>query len=374
MSQQTVLRDLTVADYPALALFCASFPGEQRPVSFWLQRFQFWWEQNPAFAEGFPRGCLLMTGDTIGGVFALIPKMVAWQGNAMVAANMSCWRVLPEWRSRSLGLFFHLMGHVKHYPIMNTTPTPDVEVILQRVPFIHFTAGVRMETVLLTLPVGTPFWRGIKDIYHMSGHWSEPSDRKGGPFVGVVTALKDYGQQMRLLRRARRQAGSLSCNPAIGPEFDVLWEQSANRYALTEVRAMRVLEWFLQRNPNKKEYLLLTHTYQDRLCAFALFRRERTGHWPDTDALVAVDVWGARMDGGELLPLMGYAVDCASQMGVHVVRIPHYHRDLARALQGVGWIRPLAERMTGYYVPATGCAPPELDTVYVSGIMGDAGL
>ncbi|MBF0108966.1 MAG: hypothetical protein HQL76_07320 [Magnetococcales bacterium] len=367
-----LLRPIMADDSLRLARFCAAFPGELRPVEFWLRRFRFWWEDNPAFTSGFPRGCLLDAAGNVGGLFALIPTRVQWNGEERLAANMSCWRVLPEWRSHSMRMFVFLMTQAQDYPLFNTTPTREVELMLQRVPFVHFSRAMTTQTLLIRPASATTYWQGMKDVLRIHGHWC-PEIMNNGRWQGAGRALERYVQHRWRLGMGSRGAGKRLRVTTIGPEFDRLWQRTRHNFSLTNVRAARDLEWYLHGNPVGGTIDLLAHQRGEELLAFGLFTRRRTNDWPDSEHYLAQDLWSAPPERKNLIPLLDFAADHAARRGIRVLRVPHYHPLLASVCQGIGLTIPLPD-LTGYYLPPRGCEPVADPGVYGSRNMGDSGL
>ncbi|MBF0215266.1 MAG: hypothetical protein HQM00_17190, partial [Magnetococcales bacterium] len=359
-------------DYPALARFCATFPGEKRDESYWLARFRFWWEENPAFSADFPRGGVLENHGQLGGMFALIPGRVQFHGQPRIAANMSCWRVLPHFRGRSLALFLMLLEQAKGHPVFNTTPTPEVETILHRVPFIPFAQGIQTESVWVSRPREGGVWAGVKRICQISWNWSPRSSSRPLP-LAVVETLAQHYRQMTRLRQSMAQAGTLAVCETPGPAFDRLWQRTGTHQAMTNVRTGPMLEWYLKRNPNPGRPVLLTHEKNGELRAFGLFARRPSPHWPDREHLDTLDVWAEPSWEAHLLPLLGFALHYAREAGIPVLRIPHYHPDLARLCAGIGLTRPLPKPLPCYYLPPRGESPPDPASLHPSRNMGDYG-
>ncbi|MBF0180988.1 MAG: hypothetical protein HQM03_13280 [Magnetococcales bacterium] len=367
------LRPIEPGDSPALAAFCAAFPGETRPESYWRDRFRFWWEENPHCPPTFPRGSLLESGSGVGGMFALIPTPVQLAGEERLAANMSNWRVLPEMRKQSFAMFMHIMEMAKPYPTFNTTPTTTVEAILKRVPFLHFTSAIRQESVLLSRPAAMDPVRGLREVLRMARNWSGDWNEKN-LLLSLTRTLGRYGQQWAQTAHAMAGAGEFHRATTIGPEFDRLWARTRNRHVMTNVRSAQALAWYIQRNPQRQEYFLLVHARGGEVRGYGLFKRKPTRHWPDTESLLAVDMWGEYDEAREWRPLLAYAMTFARSLGIQVVRIPHYHADLEKALRGCGFLHPLPVLATGYYHPPAGMAAPAPEAFCASENMGDVGL
>ncbi|MBF0296812.1 MAG: hypothetical protein HQL96_16635 [Magnetococcales bacterium] len=367
------LRSIESGDSPALAAFCATFPGETRPESYWRDRFRFWWEENPHCPTEFPRGSLLESETGIGGMFALIPTPLQLAGEERLAANMSNWRVLPDMRKQSFAMFMHIMEMAKPYPVFNTTPTTTVEAILKRVPFLHFTSAIRQETVLLSQPSTMDPARGLREVFRMARNWSGDWNEKALP-LSLARTLGRYSRQWAQTRSAMTGTGDFYRATTIGPEFDRLWARTRNRHVMTNVRSAKALEWYIQRNPQCQEYFLLVHATEGEVRGYGLFKRKATKHWPDTESLLAVDLWGEYDEARKWRPLLAYAMTFARGLDIHVVRIPHYHAEMELALRGCGFLHPLPTLATGYYHPPAGMAPPAPEEIHASGNMGDVGL
>ncbi|MEO5332077.1 MAG: hypothetical protein H7839_08645 [Magnetococcus sp. YQC-5] len=372
--QQTpVLRRIDATDYPALVEFCANFPKETRSTAFWLQRFHFWWEDNPAFVPEFPRGCLLESGTQVVGMFALIPTRISWNGKVQLAANMSCWRVLPTLRKYSLQMFVAIMEYASAYPIFDTTPTLEVRTILQRVPFIHYSKKVKTETILIHRSLETGWLENTKEIYRIYLNWV-PALRTENKIIAITRAMWLYLKQMQRLKRAADGQGELKCVTDIGPAFDQLWHRTQDRYSFTNVREASDLRWYITKNPNARKMTLLVHEKQGELLAYGLFMRVSTHHWPDRETFYAVDLWSAAPDKINLLPLLGYALNIANQQGMQVLRIPHYHDVLSDLCSDIGVTYASSDSMNSYYYPPQSCQPSPEMTTYISKNMGDFGL
>ncbi|HAT49491.1 MAG: hypothetical protein HQL07_10840 [Nitrospirae bacterium] len=371
--KQVLLRSITAADIPALAEFCAHFPDETRPVSFWQQRFDFWWEENHAFSPDFPRGSLLEADGKIGGMFALIPSRIVWNSEERVAANMSCWRVHTALRQHSMKLFLALMEYAQGYPLLNTTPTKDVEALLNRVPFTHFSHGVTTESVIIRPREGGSIWQRIKDIARIHVNWW-PNVQSKTPWMQVILSLIQYVRQQQYFKKVSEDQGELFETKIIGSEFDRLWQRTHKRFPVTNVRGSLDLKWYLQKNPNRPPFDLLVHQKNGELVAFGLFTKQPTHHWPDGESYLALDLWTDAPDDENLLPLLGYASNLALKNGITVLRIPHYHPHLAQVCRRAGITCPISKIMTSYYLPPQGSLPATDSETYCSKNMGDSGL
>ena len=127
-------------DYEALAAFLARFPDEKRGPEFWRRRLAHWWEDNPAFSQETQRGWVVRDNDSIVGFLGNIPSLFKLRDQTVVVFNASTWRVLPEFRGRSLELLGQLMACSKDTISFITTsgrPVLDILDNLKFEPFPH---------------------------------------------------------------------------------------------------------------------------------------------------------------------------------------------------------------------------------------------
>lgn len=73
---------------------------------FWLSLFELWWDNNPAYIAGFPRGWLLENDATLAGFLGNIPVKFLISGEKKIAASANAWYVNSSVRGGlSLKLF-----------------------------------------------------------------------------------------------------------------------------------------------------------------------------------------------------------------------------------------------------------------------------
>lgn len=369
------IRPIQYDDLPALTQFCADFPGEKRQKEIWLKRFLWWWEENPAFEPCFPRGVVLEHHNSFHGMFALIPTRIRYNGKQCIAANMSCWRVLPEYRNLSLGMMVKIVALANAYPIFNTTPTPQVEKILQRVPFHSFGDRITTESFLIAPSDNDYFptremrrYQIIKNLLSRSGTVDPPDRHLYGK------ALLNTIRRSSRLRQIMLTAGHCEEKTDFGQEFEPLWEKTHALYETTNVRSSHALAWYIKTNPNRSDKLhLLTHEKEGQLTAFGIFKHQHNNHWPDQEHLITLDLWSAPPTEENLLPLLGFALEFARKRNISVIRIPHFHKSIAALCQNFELTLPLAKPMTCYHLPPQGEPPASLERFYPSRNMGDYG-
>jgi hypothetical protein len=107
---------------------------EPRPLSAetWGKRLAHWWDQNPFASLRNERGWVLRHEGRIVGFMALIPACYAVNGRPVAALIASSWRIDEAHRNASLPMLMKLRRLAADTLIADTTPTPEVQTLLQR--------------------------------------------------------------------------------------------------------------------------------------------------------------------------------------------------------------------------------------------------
>ena len=104
------LRAVQQCDYSDLALFLSEEFVEGLSQDYWMSRFRFWWDNNPAFSEDMEKGRLLLVDEKIVGFLGIIPTLMLCFEAEKKVFNLTTWVVKPDYRSLSMQLLFYLMN------------------------------------------------------------------------------------------------------------------------------------------------------------------------------------------------------------------------------------------------------------------------
>ena len=74
IQESLVVRAIGPSDYARLADFLIEF-GD-KPLGYWMDRFDLWWDKNPAFNGNNERGWIIQDGEIFGGFIACIPSLL----------------------------------------------------------------------------------------------------------------------------------------------------------------------------------------------------------------------------------------------------------------------------------------------------------
>lgn len=370
------LAPITTQSYDGMVEFCADFPNESRPLEYWKHRFDFWWESNPSYQQAFHKGWLLQDGERIVGCFAVIPSRMWIQGEERVVANTSLWRVLPEYRSHGMRLMIAAVKSVNDYHQLDTTSIEAVKPLLRMSRYVEIFQDVQRESLFIVRPPGF-FLKGLLVVYRMFRNWFPDQFPQNPSLFLFFMSLTRYVQQViRFYMASFKHTGSVRQVTTIGDEFNDLWKKTRHRFDFTVHRGADSIRWFAQKNPGGISVIVFAHFDNDECVrAYAMFRYQKTGHWPDSQSFYALDVWGDEPYDATLIPLLQYSVHFARKNGVYITRIPHYNPIIANACEKAGFSLEIEREMTGYCRFPNGERPP-LNTLnaYLSRNMGDYAL
>jgi hypothetical protein len=222
---------VTGHDYEQLGSFLAHFPDERQGQDFWLDRLRYWWDSNPAFSDSTPRGWMANDEDKIVGFIANIPTALKVADQELMAYNASSWRVLPEFRSNSLGLMFKLLQASSKSVLFDATASGEIVPIIRGLGFAPLSELSDTRSVAIT---------GLDKIASLK--------LKLGPLpAGLLrTVVSPFNRIAPLgLRRLKPVSGLdvKSLNHA-DEGFDQLWERTKNQYHATNVRTAKVINWY----------------------------------------------------------------------------------------------------------------------------------
>ena len=139
MSEEVIIRDIQDSDYSKLAKFHFSFPGDERTFEDWINRFNFWWNENPAYNKGHSRGVIAIFDGEVIGTTNNFPTRMLWDGEEKNVINGSTWRVLSNYRNISMDIWDKHRDLTKGFVLFNTTAMPQVIRLLKILKLDEYT-------------------------------------------------------------------------------------------------------------------------------------------------------------------------------------------------------------------------------------------
>jgi hypothetical protein len=323
-----------VEDYAELASFMADFPGARvRSVDGWHSRLRTWWDANPAFEPTFPRGWVLRDAGKIVGFFGSLPLKLQLAGRETTAFAATSWRVLPEYRGKSIGLKLRQLSAHKDALHFSTTPKEELVALLKVLGYqpIDRGPGTDAQSVLIL-----DFEKMLRARYRDAflGPWMA---KIAAPGLGAVQALRT---------RRLEESGDVRDLSTADGSFDDLWERTRRRHANTNVRSAAVVRWYcFSLEPADKK--LFAYYERGTLLGYmvVLLREE-----PTRRLLECLDVW---MDpAGDEARILGALVAKAAAFARHGsyerVMFPHFNAAIAALYGGLGLLEGPAWRRREY--------------------------
>jgi len=346
------------ADYACLARFLSSFGDETRAQDFWVRRFNLWWDANPAFQEGVPRGWVLCVDNTIKGFLGNVPSQVQLFGRTVTAFGVTTWRVLPAYRSHSLRLLHQALRCAKGSISFDTTPSDDVVRILKSLKFQllpHFENLKRSVIILNPRRFLASKLHG-KMLADVGGWLAEP----------VLRAFQDW----RL--GVRRKCDGIEARHLTRADssFDELWTRTRHLYANTNVRSAAAVNWYCFTDENFRKHLFGCFSAERLVGYLIATSRIRDG----LKVLACLDVWLDPDAHLALSVLLAATRHRAQEDDFDLLEIPHYNDSLARRFKALCLFQRSAVGDRSAYYKIEEVAALDQAGSYFVGMQGDRGL
>ncbi len=330
------LVDITEKDYAPLARFLANFGESAETEALWLDRFRFWWDDNPAATEGVARGWILEDDSRIEGFFGIIPTRFQLLGKHTTAHNATTWRVSDAYRHSSMKLLFRAIKETGEGILFNNTPIEQVVPILKSLRFRPLPreseAGDRLPCGVVVLD-----FKKAAELRAGRGFAGQAGALLGAPLFALyqrfrLRNLKMNGLEVRLLDQA-------------GVEFDRFWEETRPVYANTSVRSAEALQWYCFRAT--PEEMKLFGCYREGRLAGYLIAWRRIDR--NSSKLECVDLWTRPGDDEATSALLAGTIRYAKSEAADLALFPHFSGALGKTLLRLGLFRVSTRRRGEYF-------------------------
>lgn len=251
---------VTTEDYEEIAVFLHNYRGKKRDASFWLDRFQHWWDNNPWFNSEVTRGFLLRNNHTVVGFIGAVPSPFQIGGERTISIAGTTWAVDNSCKNHALKLFARLSLAYENQILFMINPIKTTESFYPKFKYNHIIYQDRAYKTLYSGPCSRMLWKGCNNSYVQRWHtwlrtYATVLDRR---LIRLNSSPSTSPLQFRLLDNA-------------GSEFDHLWKATQGIVPTTRVRNAKYINWFCFGNPSLKKKLI--GAYQDQaLVGFAIFR------------------------------------------------------------------------------------------------------
>ncbi|MBF0175451.1 MAG: hypothetical protein HQL63_01175 [Magnetococcales bacterium] len=314
----TKLFPIQATDYPSLAAFCSTFPGENLSSDMWERRFKFWWEENPVFTPDWVRGWVLLDGSRVAGMLADIPSRIQLLGHEVTVSNISTLRILPMHRKETSFFLETLLAHARARPVFNTTSNPEMAAVLRSFRFRNL-AEYFVEHLFVT------------DASFLARQLQQ---KKRLPWVLAfpVARITRLTQQLRCRTGISKMEGlQVRILENSGPEFDRLWQKTDQLFSFTNRRMSCDLQWIVRANPVRHLILFGCYDQNETLVGYGLFVRCPEEYPAKSFRLVCLDLWSERLTMPPYIALIRAAIRFSEQNHLSMTVVPQYDEIIGRA-------------------------------------------
>lgn len=240
MSSKSIISSLTTADYERAAVFLES-RTHVYTSEFWLDRFKYWWDNNPAMNENIERGWIILgEGGQIVGFLGNIPVKYYINGKDEIVCCLTSWYVKETYRHKSLGLLAPFLKQREPILLLATTPSDKVSIMLLRLGFHDLESKWLTRDALYPVDLSESldlFARRIalnKNIFFLF--------KCAGTFV--LPVLKIF----QIISKSRMSIADKNYTFREIDTFDssyaLLWDEFKKKYDMLAVRNVETLNWF----------------------------------------------------------------------------------------------------------------------------------
>lgn len=245
MEQYGIVRPLVKEDYEALSRFLEKETKGIFQKDFWLDRFDYWWCNNPAMRPDIQHGWILSTKNgQIVGFFGNIPVRYLINRRETIVCSATSWYVAEEFRHQSLELLSPFLK--QRNPLLDTTPTEKIVDILHTLKFHSLQQNWLSKDAVC--PVDAREFCNFL-IARTTSKKSRTMLLKMAALL-AVPAIKVL-QTVNKLRLPPIKGGyTVSEVGNFDDSYTLLWNKLKNKYDILAIRNQEALSWFFFGSPD----------------------------------------------------------------------------------------------------------------------------
>jgi hypothetical protein len=269
------------------------------------------------------------------------------------------WRVLPEFRNRSVQLYAEHLKAGAGTILFNTTPNQSVAKVLDYLKYQSMAASRSGQTYLLPINPSS-----------VSGTYLRRSGM--APILPALAslALRTASLTPNALLTLRRDDRVRVID---GPteSFDELWNRTRDSVAYTSVRNAEQIFWMCFADASRQKTVL--GLFDDLgLKGYAIFK---DSEWRGLRVLEAFDLWPACAEDAVVSALLAGARDHARNFRYDLLMFHDYSSGLASRFRRAGMLLTTPNSARQFFKPSAAGSPAMSPAnSYLTGIDGDAGL
>ncbi len=350
---------VSVYDYEGVAAFLSNFPNLPADREYWITRFRFWWDDNPAYSQNLDKGWIIRDGSRIAGFVGVVPMIFMLSGKEATVFNSTTWMVLPEYRSYSMALYGRVLAASAKTLLFNTTPSAVVEKILNMLKFKLF-ARDRKYTRTFYIVVNFRKFMMLKYGRVLFGN----------TIARISSVILRILQFIRIFRIRSARVSCVKEVAIADDHFDDLWRRTRDIYRNTNMRNAMTINWYCFGNKYFKKDLF-GYYEKGRLAGYFICRKyDLSG----LRAIECLDIWIDPAYKGQavLLSLINYLRKYAFSHSLDLVRFSLFNGKMSRMLEKSGMLRSLSDKRAEYLAGASDILDMITDeNSYLTGAQGD---
>ena len=308
------IREITPNDYETLAQFNSNFDSGERSKEDWIARFKHWWDNNPAFCDGWIRGYILLYNNLVVGAVASFPTYMLLDGKVIRVFNGTSWRVLNEYRKWSMDLWLRNRDFSDSYISFNTTPADNIIPLIKQFGYI-------------AIPdFGNYISFYILDLRKLLISYS---------FILVKVFLPLINKMCLIIQRLHIHLPKTKFITQIinndDPRIDLLWNKTKDIYNFTNVRNLEYMKWI---GKNRK---IISIEQDNELIGFSILTEIKSEKYKYQE-LSMDDLWfnpNFRVE-DVLSSIIKFTIQYAKENKISLIKFPHLNGEIANSYKKIG--------------------------------------
>lgn len=239
MGNSEKIRPIIKEDYKSVVRFLAKSTNGLFSEDFWLGRFEYWWDNNPAMDKDICRGWGLFDGrGDVYGFIGNIPIKYYIKGQVKTVCSATSWYVEDGYKQRSLEIFMPFFR--QNAPLLlDTTPTEKVANILLRLGFRNLEHAWLKKDAIYPITLNE-FWDFFVRRSSSNIILSFILKTAG---IFLISLIKVYQEIKKLKLHATDQYNFREIKK-FDDSYSSLWNEVKEKYDIVAVRDQIALNWF----------------------------------------------------------------------------------------------------------------------------------
>jgi hypothetical protein len=306
-------------NYKEIAGFLLQYKGWSYPAEYWLNGFQVWWDENPAFSEDMERGWVLRDKQKIVGFMGLIPSLFQIFGKQIVVFNATTWYVNPQYRSESLQFLIKSINYAKNSIYFYTTPSDRALKIIQKLRFHSIPRSTCKRSFIII-----DFEKVLKVKLGQS--------ILNKFVIKIISPLLAIAQSIRLKKTNLEEINRVKRIRKADSTFDDLWERTKHIFPTTNIRNAETINWYCFNN-NEYEKVVFGYYLSGQLLGYVICQDPRV---KSVSFLECSDYWVSPDASQVTHALINAVYNYAFEKKYDCILFPHFNLQLENIFNEMG--------------------------------------